>query len=168
LFAYEQFDVEPDMVTLAKPLAGGLPMAAVLMTEQIAQSIKPGDHGTTFGGSPVPAAAALEHLTLRDELNLDAHVETVGSALRGELVSIAQQWPAVFGLPRGHGLLLGLPVRDPHKAADFATRALDFGLIINAAGRNTLRFVPPLIINRDDIRAASQRLRATIAATIGS
>jgi len=166
LFAYQYYGVEPDVFTLAKSLANGLPIGAMLVKGDAAAGFKPGDHGTTFGGSPVPAAAALEHLAIRDVLDLDAHVETVGSMLRGELVSLAQQYPAVFGLPRGHGLMLGLPVRDPHKAADFVARAMDFGLIINAAGRNTLRFVPPLIISRDDIREASQRLRATIAATL--
>ena len=99
----------------------------------------------------MPAAAALEHLAIRDVLDLDAHVETVGALLRNELRSIAHQWPQVFDPPRGHGLMLGLPVREPHKAADFVPRGLDFGLIINAAGRNTLRFVPPLIISPDEV-----------------
>jgi acetylornithine/succinyldiaminopimelate/putrescine aminotransferase len=64
--------------------------------------------------------------------------------------------------------MLGLPVREPHRAADFVARALDFGLIINAAGRNTLRFVPPLIITPDEIRDGMERLRATIAASLAA
>jgi acetylornithine/N-succinyldiaminopimelate aminotransferase len=115
----------------------------------------------------VPAAAALEHLDVRDDVALDAHVEHVGGLMRAELAAIADAQPDVFEAPRGLGLMLGLPVREPYKAADFVPRALDFGLIINAAGRNTLRFVPPLIISADETREAMQRLRATIAAVTG-
>jgi acetylornithine/succinyldiaminopimelate/putrescine aminotransferase len=168
LFASQLYDVKPDAFTLAKSLANGLPIGALLVRGEAASSLKPGDHGTTFGGSPVPAAAALEHLAIRDVIDLDAHVESAGALLRNELRSIAQQWPQVFDLPRGHGLMLGLPVREGRKAADFVPRALDYGLIINAAGRNTLRFVPPLIITHDEVRDAVQRLRATIGATLAA
>ncbi|MGA2394401.1 MAG: aspartate aminotransferase family protein [Candidatus Lustribacter sp.] len=166
LFASQLYEVQPDAFTLAKSLANGLPIGALIVRGDAATSLKPGDHGTTFGGSPVPAAAALEHLAIRDVLDLDAHVETVGALLRNELRSIAHQWQAVFEPPRGHGLMLGLPVREGRKASDFVPRALDFGLIINAAGRNTLRFIPPLIITPEELREATARLRATIAATL--
>jgi predicted acetylornithine/succinylornithine family transaminase len=167
LFASQLYQTTPDAFTLAKSLANGLPIGALLIRGDAASSLKPGDHGTTFGGSPVPAAAALEHLAIRDVLDLDAHVETVGALLRTELTAIAHERPDVFEQPRGHGLMLGLPVRDGYRAADFVPRALDYGLIINAAGRNTLRFVPPLIISPDEVREAVERLRATIAATLG-
>src|SRR5665213_4334028 len=166
LFAHQLYDVTPDAFTLAKSLANGLPIGALIVRGAAAASLQPGDHGTTFGGSPVPAAAALEHLAIRDALDLDAHVEAVGALLRGELAAIAHAWPDVFDGPRGYGLMLGLPVREPRRAADFVPRALDFGLIVNAAGRNTLRFVPPLIIGSEDVREAMARLRATIAATL--
>jgi acetylornithine/succinyldiaminopimelate/putrescine aminotransferase len=90
----------------------------------------------------------------------------VGALLRAELTAIAGELPEVFEVPRGMGLMLGLPVRAPHKASDFVPHGLDHGLLINAAGRNTLRFVPPLIITGDEIRDAAQRLRATIAAAL--
>jgi len=166
LFASQLYDVRPDAFTLAKSLANGLPIGALIVRGDAATSFKPGDHGTTFGGSPVPAAAALEHLALRDALDLDAHVEMMGNFMRGELAAIAREWPAVFTEPRGYGLMLGLPVRDGYKASDFVPRALDFGLIINAAGRNTLRFIPPLIISREEAADGMERLRATIAATL--
>ena len=168
LFASQFYDVQPDAFTLAKSLANGLPIGALIVRGDAATSLKPGDHGTTFGGSPVPAAAALEHLAIRDVLDLDAHVDHVGALLRSELAAIAHEWPKVFEQPRGHGLMLGLPVRDTHKAADFVPHGLDFGLIINAAGRNTLRFIPPLIISPDEIRDAMGRLRATIEATLSA
>jgi predicted acetylornithine/succinylornithine family transaminase len=166
LFAHQVYDVRPDAFTLAKSLANGLPIGALLVRGDAAASLQPGDHGTTFGGSCVPAAAALEHLKIREVLDLDAHVTTAGALLRDELAAIARDYPGVFEEPRGLGLMLGLPVREGHKAADFVARGLDFGIFLNAAGRNTLRFVPPLIINADEVHEASQRLRATIAATL--
>jgi predicted acetylornithine/succinylornithine family transaminase len=166
LFASQLYETTPDAFTLAKSLANGLPIGALLVRGDAATSLKPGDHGTTFGGSPVPAAAALEHLAIRDVLDLDAHVETVGGLMRTALTAIAHTRPEVFEKPRGHGLMLGLPVHEGYRAADFVARALDFGLIINAAGRNTLRFVPPLIITADQVHDAMERLRATIAATL--
>jgi acetylornithine/N-succinyldiaminopimelate aminotransferase len=167
LFASQVYDVKPDVFTLAKSLANGLPIGAVIARGDAATALRPGDHGTTFGGSPVPAAAARAHHAIRDVLDLDAHVETVGKIMRDELADIARERPDVFEPPRGMGLMLGLPVREGIKAGDFVPRALDFGLMINAAGRNTLRFVPPLIITADETREAMQRLRATIAAVVG-
>lgn len=166
LLASQVYDVQPDAFTLAKSLGNGLPIGALVIRGDAATSLKPGDHGTTFGGSPVPAAAALEHLALRDELGLDAHVQSVGKLLKDELAAIAAEWPDVFEAPRGHGLMLGLPVRATTKAADFVPHGLDNGLIINAAGRNTLRFIPPLIITPEQIHDAMARLRATISATL--
>jgi predicted acetylornithine/succinylornithine family transaminase len=167
LFASQVYGVKPDAFTLAKSLANGLPIGALLARGDAATALQPGDHGTTFGGSPVPAAAALEHLAIRDVLDLDAHVEAIGKLLRDELSDIARERPAVFEPPRGIGLMLGLPVREDYKASEFVPRALDFGLMINAAGRNTLRFVPPLIISADETREAMSRLRATIDAVVG-
>ncbi len=138
------------------------------MRGEAATSLRPGDHGTTFGGSPVPAAAALEHLAVRDVLDLDAHVATVGALLRSELEAVAADYPAAFEPVRGLGLMLGLPVRAPFAAKDFVARGLDHGVFLNGAGRNTLRFVPPLILSADEARDAAVRLRATIAATLSA
>ena len=166
LFAHQLYDVKPDAFTLAKSLANGLPIGALVVRGDAASSLQPGDHGTTFGGSPVPAAAALEHLAVRDVLDLDEHVTAVGALLRDELAAIAADFPAVFEPPRGLGLMLGLPVREPYTAKDFVARGLDHGVFLNGAGRNTLRFVPPLIISGDEVRDAAQRLRSAIAATL--
>ena len=166
LFAHQLYDVQPDALTLAKSLANGLPIGALIVRGDAAGSLKPGDHGTTFGGSPVPAAAALEHLAIRDVLHLDEHVDAVGALLRSELAAIATEMDSVFEQPRGLGLMLGLPVREPYPAKDFVARGLDHGVFLNAAGRNTLRFVPPLIITADEVRDAAQRLRATIASVL--
>jgi acetylornithine/N-succinyldiaminopimelate aminotransferase len=168
LFAHQLYDVTPDAFTLAKSLANGLPIGALIVRGEAATSLQPGDHGTTFGGSPVPAAAALEHLAIRDVVDIDAQVTTAGRLLIDELAAVARDYSDVFEAPRGIGLMLGLPVRDGREAKAFVTRGLDHGVFLNAAGRNTLRFVPPLIISNDEIREAAVRLRATIDATLRS
>ncbi len=168
LFAHQYYDVRPDAFTLAKSLANGLPIGTLIVRGAAAAALQPGDHGTTFGGSPVPAAAALEHLAIRDVVDLDAHVTAIGNLLRAELAAIARDHPDTFDEPRGLGLMLGLPVREPLEAREFIPHGLDHGLFINAAGRNTLRFVPPLILSAEEVRIAAQRLRETIAATRGS
>ncbi len=166
LFAHQLYDVRPDAFTLAKSLANGLPIGALVVRGDAAGSLKPGDHGTTFGGSPVPAAAALEHLRIRDVVDVDANVAASGALLVDELAAIAREFPDAFEAPRGVGLMLGLPVRDGRKAADFVARGLDHGVFLNGAGRNTLRFVPPLIVTADEIREGVGRLRTAIEATL--
>jgi acetylornithine/N-succinyldiaminopimelate aminotransferase len=166
LFASQFYGVTPDAFTLAKSLANGLPIGALVVRGTASAALRPGDHGTTFGGSPVPAAAALEHLRLRDALDLDAHVTRVGALLNDELTAIAKKWPQVFAEPRGYGLMRGLPVYEPYAAAPFVAPALERNLLINAAGRNTLRFVPPLIISSDELREAMRRLNETVTAVL--
>ncbi|MGH7330992.1 MAG: aminotransferase class III-fold pyridoxal phosphate-dependent enzyme, partial [Polyangiaceae bacterium] len=121
--------------------------------------------GTTFGGSPVPCAAALAHLNLRDRMDLDAHVGAMSAVLMAELREIAASDAERFGEPRGIGLLAGLPVKEPYSAKDIANAALSEHLLINAAGSNTLRFVPPLIIGEHELREGTRRLRSAIAAS---
>lgn len=165
LFAFEYYNIRPDVITLAKALANGLPIGALLCTEEAAGALHAGDHGTTFGGSPVPCAAALAHLNLRDRMNLNVHVSNMGHILELELREIANADRERFGDPRGLGLMLGLPVMDPFSAKDIVQAALGEQLLINAAGNNTLRFVPPLIINEEELREAMRRLRHVIASS---
>ncbi len=165
LFAFQHYGVKPDVVTLAKALANGLPIGAILIDKHVESALQPGDHGTTYGGSPVPCAAALAHLNLRERMDLDGHVRDVGGYLMDELRAIANEWPERFEQPRGIGLMLGLPVRAPHTTKPIVDACLERHLLANGAGRNTLRFVPPLIITREEIREAMGRLREAIAAT---
>jgi predicted acetylornithine/succinylornithine family transaminase len=161
LFAFEAFGVEPDAVTLAKALANGLPIGAVLIRERIASGLQPGDHGSTFGGSPVPCAAALAHLRVRDELHLQAHVERVSAAFFTQLRELAQHHPAVFGAPRGAGLLAGLPVREPVDAASIVDALREeYRVLANKAGNNTLRFAPPLIVTAAQLARVVEALDA--------
>jgi len=162
LFAFEHFGVRPDVATLAKALANGLPIGALLIDGSAADAWRPGDHGTTFGGSPVPCAAALAHLHVREQTDLDSHVKRVGARLLEALRLLARERSDLFEEPRGIGLMLGLPVRAPHEAKTIVSAALDRRLLLNAAGRNTLRFVPPLIISETEVDEAMLRLRRTL------
>jgi predicted acetylornithine/succinylornithine family transaminase len=169
LFAFETFDVRPDVVTIAKALSNGLPIGAMLIDEQAASGLQPGDHGTTFGGSPVPCAAGLAHLLLRDQLDLDAHVKQVGALLWDGLVSLAADFPQAFAPPRGRGLMLGLPVREPFEAKSFMEAArLEKKLLINAAGNNTIRIIPPLIVSAKQIEDGLARLRAATQSVLAA
>jgi predicted acetylornithine/succinylornithine family transaminase len=169
LFAFQSLGVRPDAVTMAKALANGLPIGAVLIDGRASKALQPGDHGTTFGGSPVPSAAALAHLQVRDASDFDAHVLSMGAVLLGGLSRIAERYPTVFDAPRGLGLMLGLPVRAPYAAKAFVDRAREsHRLLLNGAGENTLRFVPPLVIDEKTLLVAIERLEATIASVLAS
>ena len=168
LFAFQTFGIKPDVVTLAKALANGLPIGAMLVEAAAANALQPGDHGTTFGGSPVPCAAALAHLRVRDAIGLDAHVLRIGALLKTGLAEVADEFPELFAPPRGIGMMLGLPVREPHEAKTIAVAALaQEHLILNAAGDNTLRIVPPLVLGELQAREGVARLRrACLAMTV--
>jgi acetylornithine/N-succinyldiaminopimelate aminotransferase len=163
LFAFEHFGVRPDVLTMAKALANGLPIGAVLIDASLADALRPGDHGSTFGGSPIPCAAALAHLNIREQIGLDAHVRRMGKYLLQGLQTLARERADLFEEPRGIGLILGLPVREPHQAKAIVNAAVDQHLLLNAAGRNTLRFVPPLIISEAEIDLGLERLRVTLS-----
>jgi len=160
LFAFESFGVVPDVVTLAKALANGVPIGALLAGERAAAGFEPGDHGSTFGGSPLAAAAALAHLKVRDSLDLDAQVARRSSRLFAALAELASTWPTMFGKPRGKGLLLGLPVLKPYDAAAIVASARESGLLLGTAAGNTIRFAPPLIVSAKDVDDAVALLDA--------
>jgi acetylornithine/N-succinyldiaminopimelate aminotransferase len=148
LFAYEGLGVVPDIMTLAKPLAGGLPMGAVLTTAPIADAMQPGDHGTTFGGGPFIATVASYVLERVADPAFLAHVREAGAFMHEQLHAMAARSGRIRAV-RGAGLMWGLDVHDP--AADVITRARDAGLLVLSAGEHTLRLLPPLVISRDDL-----------------
>jgi acetylornithine/N-succinyldiaminopimelate aminotransferase len=148
LFAYERFGVVPDMLTLAKPLAGGLPMGAVLLTEEIARTIRPGDHGTTFGGGPFVASVALHVLERLSDPSLLAAVEAGGEWLEGRLAGISRRTGRVRQV-RGVGFMWGLDIMGT--AADVVDAARERGLLLCTAGEHTLRLLPPLIATREEL-----------------
>ena len=160
LFAYEQSGVVPDMLTLAKPLAGGLPMGAVLVSDDIARTVQPGDHATTFGGGPFVASVALHVFDrLADESLLEEVAEN-GRWLKGMLTELAASTPRVRAI-RGVGYMWGIDVVEP--AADIVARALDAGLLILSAGDYTLRLLPPLIAAREELEAGLAILEGVVS-----
>lgn len=148
LFAYENTGVVPDMLTLAKPLAGGLPMGAVLVSEEIASTIKPGDHGTTFGGGPLVAAVASHVLDRLSDPSLLRAVRENGAWLGEQLDGIARRSGKVRAI-RGTGFIWGLDVVE--SANDIVKRGWDEGVLALTAGDHTLRILPPLVMDRDDL-----------------
>lgn len=148
LFAYENTGVVPDMLTLAKPLAGGLPMGAVLVSEEIAATIKSGDHGTTFGGGPLVAAVAAHVFDRLSDPSLLRAVRENGAWLGEQLDAIARRSGKVRAI-RGTGFIWGLDVVE--SANEIVKRGWDEGLLALTAGEHTLRILPPLIMDRDDL-----------------
>lgn len=166
-FAFQHFGVVPDLVTMAKALANGLPIGAMLVAEKYADGLRPGEHGSTFGGSPVPCAAALAHLRIRDRIGLEAHVRETSALLFSGLEQISDRHPDIFGRPRGLGLLVGLPVKAPYDAATIVEAARAKRVLLNKAGNNTLRFAPPLIIDATQIQRALDGLEAAALSLAG-
>lgn len=148
LWAHESTGVTPDIMTLAKPLAGGLPMGAVLVTDRVAETVKPGDHATTFGGGPLVAAAALAVCRRIGDPEFLAQLRQKGELIDTRLGSLALRDPRV-GDFRGAGMIWGLEVEAP--AAEVVTRALEAGLILISAGANVIRIVPPLTISLEEL-----------------
>ena len=159
LFAHEQFGITPDLLTLAKPMANGLPMGAVLLTERVGNAMQPGDHGTTFGGGPLVAHVANHVFDRISDPKMLAHVATEGQWLGEQLMAIKKRSPKVRAV-RGRGFMWGIDVTDPAK--DVVARALDLGLLIVSAGDHTLRLLPPLVMTRADLKIGVEKLEAAI------
>ena len=160
LFGYETAGVVPDMVTLAKPLGGGLPMGAVLMTEEIAATIHAGDHGTTFGGGPLVAEVAAYVVERLSDPALLKTVRQNGAWLGEQLDAIAARTGKVRAI-RGVGYLWGLDVVEPAK--EIVRRGWAEGLLTLTAGDHTVRLLPPLVMNRDDLARGLSILERIIA-----
>lgn len=158
-FAYEQYGIAPDLLTMAKPMAGGLPMGAVLLTQRVAEAIQPGDHGTTFGGGPLVAHVANHVFDRLHDPALLAHVQREGEWLGDQLLALNARSAKVRAV-RGRGLMWGVDVTDPAK--DVVARALGQGLILVGAGDHTLRLLPPLVITRAELAEGLAALEAAI------
>ena len=152
-FAYEGFGVKPDIVTLAKGLAGGVPIGAVITTEEVASALHPGDHGTTFGGNPLACAAANVVLDTVAAPAFLQKVARLGDYFTAELKKLAAKYPGLIKEVRGKGLMLGAELTRDDIGRDIVNDVLANGAIINCTAGNVLRFVPPLIITEADIDA---------------
>ena len=144
-FAYQHYGVLPDVVTVAKPLACGLPLGAILTTERVASCIHPGMHGTTFGGGPLACAVAVQFL--REEKKLLKHVRTLGEYFRGSLEALDKKHKSVLDV-RGAGLMQAVELDSVELAKAVAKQLLQQGIIINRTHETVLRFLPPYVIQK--------------------
>jgi acetylornithine/N-succinyldiaminopimelate aminotransferase len=158
LFAHEESGVTPDMLTLAKPLAGGLPMGATLLTQRVADSVKPGDHATTFGGGPLVANVALEVLGRIADESFLTDVRSSGQVMQRGLESL-ETLPNVKST-RGVGLMWGIELNVA--AAPIVTKAIEGGLLVTAAGEKVVRLLPPLVISDEEIEEGINILREVL------
>ena len=148
-FAYENYGIKPDIVTLAKGLAGGVPIGAFVTTEKVANAFAPGDHGTTFGGNPLACAAANVVLDTVPQEKFLQNVSRMGAYFKERLFDLQKKYPVLISDVRGIGLLLGAELTKEGRS--IVNDALKKGAIINCTVGKVLRFVPPLIINEKHI-----------------
>jgi acetylornithine aminotransferase/acetylornithine/N-succinyldiaminopimelate aminotransferase len=146
--AYQHYGIQPDVTTLAKPLAGGLPMGALLCTEKVARSIHAGMHGTTFGGGPLACAVAVAVIDYIEKENLLAHVTQVGDYFQAELRSLAAR----------HSLIVAAELDSPHLAKLTVAEMLKRHILINCTSDTVLRFLPPFILDKAHVDTAIQAL----------
>lgn len=149
MFAWQKYGVKPDVMTVAKAIGCGVPVGAFLMTEKVGRnSLVAGDHGTTYGGNPLAAAAVSKVLDLFEETNVIENVKETGAYLFDELEKIASERDDIVG-HRGPGFLQGLEFN--HPVGDIINNALQKGLVLINAGSNIIRFVPPLVVTKADV-----------------
>jgi acetylornithine/N-succinyldiaminopimelate aminotransferase len=163
MFAYEHFNIKPDIVTMAKGLGGGVPIGAFLAQDKVANVFGPGDHGSTFGGNPLACAAANAVLRVMKEENLASNAEAVGSYMVEALKKLQQKYPALITEVRGKGLMIGINLSQPGR--DIVGKCLDKGVIINCTAGNVLRLVPPLNISKshaDEVVKVLDEVLATL------
>ncbi|MFA5889410.1 MAG: acetylornithine transaminase [Actinomycetota bacterium] len=161
-FAFQRHDIVPDIVTLAKALGAGLPIGACVAREEVAAAFGPGDHATTFGGGPVPCAAALAVLDVIEAEGLVEAAERMGARLMDGLRALAGQHDGIESV-RGVGLLVAVELRGDW-AADIVRLALERGLVVNNVQPNAIRLAPPLVVTSDEIDRAVQALGDAIGA----
>ena len=158
-FAYQQYGVLPDLVTVAKPLACGLPLGAILTTERVASCMHPGMHGTTFGGGPLACAVAIEFL--RAERQLLKHVRALGEYFHAALEGLDKKHKSIQDV-RGAGLMQAVEVDSPELAKAVAKELLQEGIIINRTHETVLRFLPPYVIQKKHVDQVIKALDAAL------
>jgi acetylornithine/N-succinyldiaminopimelate aminotransferase len=146
-FAYQHYGILPDITTLAKPIANGLPMGAMLCTEEAARAFAPGMHGTTFGGGPLVCAVAIAVIDTMKQTNLLAHVRDVGGYFKQQLEGLGLRHDCITAV-RGMGLMLGMELDSEELAKNAASEMMKQHIIVNRTSETVLRFLPPYILER--------------------
>jgi len=162
LFAYQKFSSKPDIVLIAKPLAAGLPLGAILTTEAVASFVAPGMHGTTFGGGPLACATALEFLSIVEDDHLLENIRARSAELLDGLAKLATKFAFIREI-RGEGLMIGIELTID--GTPFVTEAMERGLLINCTHDFTLRLLPPFIITRAQVREFLKLFETSLAAS---
>jgi len=161
-FAYQRFTGLPDIVVIAKPLAGGLPLGAFLAREEIAEAFVPGLHGSTFGGGPLVCATALTFLDTVERKQLLANVRSRGAELRAGLKKLAAKFDFIREV-RGEGLMLGVDL--DVEGAPYVAEALKQGLLINCTHDHILRLLPPFILTAQQVKEGLSKLESVLTKT---
>ena len=159
-FAYQHYGVHPDIVTVAKPLAAGLPLGAILTSNKVAAAIHPGMHGTTFGGGPLACAVAIEFLQQMDKLQ--GHIRKTGSYFESQLRKLAGKYSSIREV-RGLGLMLAAELDSADRAKAVVRKLLEQGIIINRTHETVLRFLPPYIVTRKEIDRVIRELDVALS-----
>ncbi len=162
-FAYQHYGILPDVTTLAKPMANGIPMGAMLCTKNAAQAITPGMHGTTFGGGPLACAVAIAVIDTIKRDNLLERIQDTGEFFHGELAKLAARHDCIVDV-RGIGLMLGLELNSADLAKQVAAQLMERHIIINRTSETVLRFLPPFILERRHVETAVKALDEIVSA----
>ncbi len=158
-FAYQHYGIQPDIVTVAKPLAAGLPLGAILTTNRVATAMHPGMHGTTFGGGPLACAVAIQFLRLMERLM--PHVREIGDYFRAQLEWLKAKHSCVREV-RGMGLMLGMELDSADTAKQVVSQLMQRGILINRTNETVLRFLPPYIIEKKHVDQVIRELDAVL------
>jgi acetylornithine/N-succinyldiaminopimelate aminotransferase len=160
-FYYQKSGIQPDILTLAKPLGLGLPLGALLTKNRIAPTFGPGDHGTTFGGGPLACRVGFEFIKILQDENLLEHIQQVGDFFKQKLVELKEKHSCIRDV-RGEGLILGAELAYPCR--EIVNQCLEAGFVINVTSERVLRFLPPYIITEKEIRRFVKTLDQILAA----
>ena len=156
-FAYQNYGIQPDLVTIAKPIAGGLPLGALLVSEKVSQCIHPGMHGTTFGGGPLACAVALQLLNILEKQKLLRHIQKTGDYLMEQLKSLQQKHKGIAEV-RGFGLMVGMEMESADLAKNVMKQMLERRVILNRTDETVVRFLPPFLITKQHVDVAIREL----------
>ncbi|HET7872083.1 MAG TPA: aspartate aminotransferase family protein, partial [Terriglobales bacterium] len=149
-FAYQHYNVQPDLLTVAKPLAGGLPLGALLVSEKVSQCIHPGMHGTTFGGGPLASSVALEIVRVIEKQKLLKHAQRTGDYFISKLQALQEKHPEVREV-RGLGLMVGMELASADLAKAVFEQMLKRGVIVNRTDETVIRFLPPFLVKKKHV-----------------
>jgi acetylornithine aminotransferase/acetylornithine/N-succinyldiaminopimelate aminotransferase len=163
-FAYQHYGILPDVTTIAKPIANGIPMGAMLCTNSAAQAFTPGMHGTTFGGGPLACAVAIAVVDTIKRDNLLEHIRDTGEYFREELAKLAGRHDCIVDV-RGIGLMLGAELNSAELAKRVTAQLMDRHIIVNRTSETVLRFLPPFILERKHVETAIKALDEIVSAT---